>query len=70
MLQAAGYTGKVKIGMDVAASEFLCEDGKYDLNFKTKDNDGSQKLTGCAVVNFGIGSTDDHSHLFGGKPYA
>lgn len=46
LAQAAGYTGKVKIGMDVAASEFLCEDGKYDLDFKTKDNDGSQKLTG------------------------
>jgi enolase len=29
----AGYTGKVKIGMDVAASEFFKE-GKYDLNFK------------------------------------
>jgi enolase len=29
----AGYTGKVRIGMDVAASEFF-KDGKYDLNFK------------------------------------
>ena len=46
-MQAAGYTGKVKIGMDVAASEFLTKDGKYDLNFKEKDNDGSQVLTGC-----------------------
>jgi len=39
----AGYTGKVKLGMDVAASEFFA-DGKYDLDFKTKDNDGSKKL--------------------------
>lgn len=31
--------------MDVAASEFL-KDGKYDLDFKTKDNDGSKMLTG------------------------
>ena len=46
--QAAGYTGKVKIGMDVAASEFMTPDKKYDLDFKTKDNDGSQVLTGCA----------------------
>lgn len=45
-LQAAGYSGKVKIGMDVAASEFLTEDGKYDLNFKNKPNDGSDVLTG------------------------
>ena len=44
-MQAAGYTGKVKIGMDVAASEFLTKDGKYDLNFKEKDNNGSQVLS-------------------------
>jgi len=31
----AGYVDKVKIGMDVAASEFF-KDGKYDLDFKTK----------------------------------
>jgi len=40
-IEKAGYTGKVKLGMDVAASEFF-KDGKYDLDFKTKDNDGSQ----------------------------
>lgn len=45
--QAAGYSGKVKIGMDVAASEFMMEDGKYDLNFKNKPNDGSEVKTGC-----------------------
>ena len=32
--------------MDVAASEFLTEDKKYDLDFKTPKNDGSKKLTG------------------------
>jgi len=40
----AGYTDKIKIGMDVAASEFY-GDGLYDLNFKDKNNDGSQKLS-------------------------
>ena len=35
--------------MDVAASEFMTEDGKYDLNFKNKPNDGSQIKTGCAL---------------------
>jgi len=40
----AGYTDKVKIGMDVAASEFF-ENGKYDLDFKTKNNDKSQVKT-------------------------
>jgi enolase len=43
----AGYTDKVVIGMDVAASEFYNEKDKlYDLNFKEEDNDGSSKLSG------------------------
>jgi len=34
-IEKAGYTGKIKIGMDVAASEFYDEKGKqYDLNNK------------------------------------
>ena len=37
-IEKAGYTGKVKIGMDVAASEF-CKDGKYDLDFKNPSSD-------------------------------
>ncbi|KAJ6331361.1 hypothetical protein OIU76_009858 [Salix suchowensis] len=35
----AGYTGKVVIGMDVAASEFYGTDKTYDLNFKEENND-------------------------------
>ena len=30
-IEKAGYTGKIKIGMDVAASEFCKEGNKYDL---------------------------------------
>jgi enolase len=41
--------GKVKIGMDVAASEFYKQDGKYDLDFKSPTNDGSKKLTGTEL---------------------
>jgi enolase len=37
--------------MDVAASEFYTEDGKYDLDFKTKNNDKSQVLTGEQLAN-------------------
>lgn len=48
-IKLAKYEGKVKIGMDVAASEFLTSDGKYDLDFKTANNDGSKKLTGPAL---------------------
>jgi len=49
-ISKAGYTGKVVIGMDVAASEFFIEDkdkksGIYDLNFKVKNNDGKHQLT-------------------------
>ncbi|KAK6965962.1 enolase [Biomphalaria glabrata] len=43
-IEKAGYTGKVEIGMDVAASEFYKE-GKYDLDFKNKDSDSSKWLT-------------------------
>eukprot|EP01026_Neomeris_dumetosa_P033026 TRINITY_DN2626_c0_g1_i4.p1 TRINITY_DN2626_c0_g1~~TRINITY_DN2626_c0_g1_i4.p1 ORF type:complete len:498 (-),score=99.79 TRINITY_DN2626_c0_g1_i4:309-1763(-) len=36
-IEAAGHTGKVKIGMDVAASEFYTEEKMYNLNFKARD---------------------------------
>lgn len=46
-IEMAGYTGKIKVGMDVAASEFWKESQKvYDLDFKNENNDGSQCLTG------------------------
>lgn len=32
---------QIKIGMDVAASEFFTKGGKYDLNFKKQPNDGA-----------------------------
>ncbi|XP_021289161.1 enolase [Herrania umbratica] len=45
----AGYTGRVVIGMDVAASEFYGSDKTYDLNFKEENNDGSEKIPGDAL---------------------
>ncbi|KAI5710908.1 hypothetical protein M8J76_003938 [Diaphorina citri] len=42
-IEKAGYTGKVEIGMDVAASEFFKE-GQYDLDFKNPNSDKSQWL--------------------------
>jgi len=45
-ISKAGYTGKIEIGMDVAASEFYKGDNTYDLDFKTDNNDGSQKING------------------------
>jgi len=42
-IEKAGYTGKVQIGMDVAASEFYKGDAKkYDLDFKNKNSDKSK----------------------------
>ncbi|KAG6509224.1 hypothetical protein ZIOFF_034615 [Zingiber officinale] len=49
-IEKAGYTGKVVIGMDVAASEFYNDQDKtYDLNFKVENNDGSQKISGDSL---------------------
>ncbi|GJJ74960.1 enolase [Entomortierella parvispora] len=41
----AGYTGKVKIGMDPASSEFF-KNGMYDMDFKTAHSDASKRLSG------------------------
>ncbi|OLY80121.1 Enolase [Smittium mucronatum] len=40
-IEKAGYTGKVDIAMDCAASEFYVE-GKYNLDFKNPSSDESQ----------------------------
>jgi len=66
-ISKAGYTGKIEIGMDVAASEFYKGDDIYDLDFKTDANDGSHKINGdklCAmymdfVKEFPITSIED-----------
>lgn len=49
-IEKAGYTGKVQIGMDSAASEFF-KDGKYDLDFKNPSPDPSKKLTGSQLAD-------------------
>jgi enolase len=49
-IASAGYTGKIKIAMDVAASEFYV-DGKYDLDFKNPNSDASKRLTGTELAN-------------------
>ncbi|KAI8914125.1 Enolase, C-terminal TIM barrel domain-containing protein [Entophlyctis helioformis] len=49
-IEAAGYTGKIQIAMDVAASEFYKE-GKYDLDFKNPSSDESQHLTGDKLAD-------------------
>ena len=62
-IEKAGYTGKVKIGMDVAASEFF-KDGSYDLNFKgdepdMKSGDEMVELYKQFVDEYGLVSIED-----------
>jgi len=49
-IEKAGYTGKVKIGMDVAASEFY-ENGKYNLDFKSKEPNPSLVVSSDELAN-------------------
>ena len=49
-IEKAGYTDKIEIGMDVAASEFYLKP-KYDLDFKTKDKDDSGHITGQELAD-------------------
>ncbi|VDD81614.1 unnamed protein product [Mesocestoides corti] len=48
-IDKAGYTGKVKIGMDVAASEFY-QDGKYNLDFKNPNACASSIIPGAKLA--------------------
>lgn len=58
-IQKAGYTGKVEIGMDCAASEF-CRDGKYDLDFKNPKSDPSTWLTSDQLAEIYTGFVKDY----------
>ena len=43
--------GKIQLGSDPAASEFYDKaSAKYDLDFKSADNDGSQKKSAAEMV--------------------
>eukprot|EP01094_Clydonella_sp_ATCC50884_P027855 TRINITY_DN818_c0_g1_i1.p1 TRINITY_DN818_c0_g1~~TRINITY_DN818_c0_g1_i1.p1 ORF type:complete len:438 (+),score=191.90 TRINITY_DN818_c0_g1_i1:55-1368(+) len=65
-IEKAGYTDKVKLGMDVAASEFFV-DGKYDLDFKSGADQQHEVLEPAQLVdlykgfieNFPIVSIED-----------
>jgi len=49
-IEKAGYTDKIEIGMDVAASEFY-KNGKYDLDFKNKDSNPDEWLSSSALAD-------------------
>jgi len=49
-IKKSGHEAKVKIGTDVAASEFLTKDGKYDLDFKNPNSPPEMKITGDQLI--------------------
>ena len=52
-VEKAGYTKKIKLGIDAAASEFYEKDiKKYDLDFKNPLNDKSMQKTGEEMIKF------------------
>lgn len=62
-IEAAGYTGKVKIAMDVAASEFF-KDGKYDLDFKNPNSDPASYITGEELAEVYKGFADKYPSTY------
>ncbi|KAH7646386.1 alpha-enolase [Dermatophagoides farinae] len=58
-IQMAGYSGKIDIGMDVAASEFYRE-GKYDLDFKNANSDKSAWLEPSQLADVYRGFVKDY----------
>ena len=65
-IEKAGYTGKIKIAMDCAASEFF-KDGKYDLDFKNAESSEAEyktpeeltELYKTFIANFPVVSIED-----------
>merc|ERR1712232_391517 len=52
-IKKSGHEAKVKIGTDVAASEFwIPEIGKYDLDFKNPNSAPEMKKTGAEMVDY------------------
>merc|ERR1712125_288163 len=52
-IKKSGHEGKVKIGTDVAASEFyIPETKKYDLDFKNKNSAPEMKKSGEELVDY------------------
>lgn len=49
-IDKAGHSGKIALGMDVAASEFY-RDGKYDLDFKNPASNSAQWITGKQLAD-------------------
>merc|ERR1712023_224340 len=52
-INKSGHSAKVKIGTDVAASEFYKEDTKlYDLDFKNPNSAPEMKKTAAQLIDY------------------
>merc|ERR1719312_1429744 len=49
-IKKSGYEGKIKIGMDIAASEFF-KNGKYDLDFKNPESKEADWISSDALCD-------------------
>ena len=58
-INKAGYEGKIKIGMDIAASEFH-KDGKYDLDFKNPESNEEDWLDSEALMEMYKGFIENY----------
>ncbi|KAK6177810.1 hypothetical protein SNE40_015840 [Patella caerulea] len=58
-IENAGYTGKIKIAMDTAASEF-CKEKMYDLDFKNPNSNKSDWLTTDQLADLYRGFIKDY----------
>jgi enolase len=58
-IDKAGYTGKIKITMDPASSEFY-KDGKYDLDFKNPDSDKSKWISSEELAEIYLGLAKEY----------
>ncbi|KAH9329876.1 hypothetical protein KI387_001984, partial [Taxus chinensis] len=67
-IERAGHTGRIKIGMDVAASEF-CTDKKYDLNFKSSEISGGDIKTGQEMIEMYKQLCSDYPIVFIEDPF-
>jgi enolase len=60
-IKQAGYEGKIKIGLDVASSEFYkSEEKKYDLDFKNPNSDPSKWISGRELADLYISYIDKY----------
>lgn len=68
-IEKSNYSGKVKIGIDSAASEFY-SDGIYDLDFKNPNNKHNMEKTGEEMIELYKEFLRDYDIIFFEDPFA